>query len=236
MDFALRCAFELEAREEAKAASRARVLPHRLPTMLIEILDDGTPDPGTAVFYDDCSMNILLHRRIPAQLMPCLLHEARACIADGTLGCICMPLNIRGADGTLHCNIISFLGHSIERFEPRGDITATHHSKALRGLYTADALDSYLAHVLCSWLCDPRAAHLASSVTGRRVFPLEHSQYFEPLPIGISSRDPAFANAAECSQLAFAYARLRMQAPQQSREAVHLSWLAAEQHAAGTSL
>ena len=61
-------------------------------------------------------------------MMPHLLHEARAAQMP-----VVMPLNIQGANGDLHCNIIHFIGSKIERFEPRGNIR--DQTVAVRALY-----------------------------------------------------------------------------------------------------
>ena len=227
-----RCVAELETRERDRALRHTRTLPHRLPTMMIQLDHDGVPDPKATIFYDETTMSTKSTHGavVPPLLMPCLLHEERTYRAGTQLPCVCLPINLRTMDDTLHCNMILFTESSIERFEPRGDVTAGHQSNAVRNMYTPHALDSYLHAVLCPWTSDARAARLASAVTG--MGPVVSGtprglRYESPGSTGISSMDPSYRNAENCTALAFSYARIRSNQTLTRENAIAI-WLAEE--------
>ena len=78
--------------------------------MMIRIGADGAP--ADISYFDETTGS-----EVHAKMMPHLLHEARAARTP-----VVMPLNIQGANGDLHCNLIHFIGSKIERFDPRGNI------------------------------------------------------------------------------------------------------------------
>ena len=194
----------------------------RLPTMCITIDVHGSAEDDF-MFFDE-----ITGTSVSTSLTILLFHLALFNSCPSV-----MLINILNRHTHFnHCNSLIIYNYTIERFDPRGNLTGANHYAA-HNYYDIKSMNTFMRKLFRAW-CNNlgvlRKSHIINGSPMNIQTPLLYVRYYSPLPHGIGSLDTLYKHSPFCARLVFCYLNIRTSPSYQhlNRRSAHIQWLHTE--------